>query len=235
MNIWRKTYVSELGRIVTGKTPKTSVRKNYGGIIPFLTPSDDMESKYVNQTIKTISDIGIKEVRNCLLPPNSVCVSCIGSNLGKVVITKDIAVTNQQINSIVVDQEMFDVDFVYYSMMILGKELNYISKTSTAVPIINKTTFSNCTISCPPLPLQKTIGKVLASLDDKIELNRQINQNLPRRRGGRFALPRAREITAPIGRFAYENRLPSKSCNQVIYATTSHSKLHYDNSLKLAV
>ena len=33
-----------------------------------------------------------------------------------------------------------------------------------------------------------------------------INQNLPRRRGGRTALPRGNEISAPVGRFAYTNR-----------------------------
>ena len=39
---WREVKVSEIGKIVTGKTPKTAISENYGGNIPFLTPSDDM-------------------------------------------------------------------------------------------------------------------------------------------------------------------------------------------------
>ena len=120
------------------------------------------------------------EVKNCLLPQNSVCVSCIGSDLGKVVITTEPTVTNQQINSIIVDQGKFDVSFVYYAMSILGKQLNYISKTSTAVPIVNKTAFSSYSIFCPELERQKEIAAILSSLDDKIELNNKINENLER-------------------------------------------------------
>ena len=175
---WKKVKVDKLGIIKTGKTPKTNKKENYGGNIPFLTPTDNMEAKRVAKTIKTLSNIGLEEVKNCLIPQNSICVSCIGSDLGKVVITSEPTVTNQQINSIVIDNKICNVDFVYYSMLQLGKILNYHSKTSTAVPIINKTQFSNYEIKLPPLETQEKIAKVLSSLDDKIELNNKINQNL---------------------------------------------------------
>lgn len=178
MEEWKKVKVSNLGHIVTGKTPKTSDMGNYGGNIPFLTPSDDMSVKYVRSTNKTLTEKGLNEVRNCLLPPNAVCVSCIGSDLGKVVMTSKPTVTNQQINSIIVDNDCFDSDFIYYSMGILGKELNYISKTSTAVPIVNKSTFSSYVILCPTLETQKRIASILNRIDDKIEINRRINDNL---------------------------------------------------------
>lgn len=177
---WMQVRVGELGKIVTGKTPRTSIPENYGGKIPFLTPSDNMLTKYVTATKKSLTKKGVMEVRNCLLPINSVCVSCIGSDLGKVVITTEPTATNQQINSIIVNQEKYDVSFVYYAMLILGKQLNYISKTSTAVPIVNKTSFSSYTICCPSLKQQRDIAAVLSSLDDKIELNNKINENLER-------------------------------------------------------
>ena len=175
---WKRIKVSELGRIVTGKTPKTSRSENYGGKIPFLTPSDDMEVKYVTKTGKTITELGLSEVKNCLLPANAVCVSCIGSDLGKVVITTQPTVTNQQINSIIVDTTKYDVSFVYYAMRILGKELNFISKTSTAVPIVNKTSFSNYEIDCPDLDTQRMIATILSAIDARIDNNTRINDNL---------------------------------------------------------
>ena len=178
MTTWQSVKVAELGKVVTGKTPKTAIPENYGGDIPFLTPSDDMSVKYVNATAKTLSEKGVAEVKNALLPPDSVCVSCIGSDLGKVVITTENTVTNQQINSIIVDKEHFDVSFIYYAMLILGKKLNFISKTSTAVPIVNKSSFSSYEIMCPSLEQQKTIAAILSSLDSKIESNREITDNL---------------------------------------------------------
>lgn len=178
MGEWKNVRVGELGKIITGKTPKTSISDNYGGRIPFLTPSDNMSVKYVGKTSKTLTEKGLLEVKNAILPENSVCVSCIGSDLGKAVVTTCPTVTNQQINSIIVDEKSFDVSFVYYAMQILGKKMNFISKTSTAVPIVNKSSFSSYEIKCPPREDQKRIAAVLSALDSKIECNKKINDNL---------------------------------------------------------
>ena len=178
MGEWKNVRVGELGKIITGKTPKTSISDNYGGRIPFLTPSDNMSVKYVGKTSKTLTEKGLLEVKNAILPENSVCVSCIGSDLGKAVITTCPTVTNQQINSIIVDEKSFDVSFVYYAMQILGKKMNFISKTSTAVPLVNKSSFSSYEIKCPPREDQKRIAAVLSALDSKIECNKKINDNL---------------------------------------------------------
>ena len=177
MEEWKEYRLGEIGKIITGKTPRTAIKGNYGGTIPFLTPSDDMACKFVSHTNKTLTPLGLAEVKNCLLPENSICVSCIGSDLGKVVKTQEPSVTNQQINSII-PYKAFDADFVYYLMCIVGKDLNFISKTSTAVPIVNKSTFSNYKVRIPQIGVQKAIGNILSSLDDKIELNRKINSNL---------------------------------------------------------
>ena len=169
-----KIHISDLGTVVTGKTPRTNIPDNYNGEIPFLTPSDDLTGKYVLCTAKTLSLKGLAEVKNCLLPPLSICVSCIGSDLGKVVMTTEDTVTNQQFNSIIPNGE-HDAHFIYYLMTYAGKELNFLSKTSTAVPIINKTTFSNYEVQVPNFVVQKRIAELLSSLDDKIECNRRIN------------------------------------------------------------
>lgn len=172
----KKIHISDIGKVVTGKTPRTSIVENYGGNIPFLTPSDDLSYKSVPKTSKTLTEQGLNEVKNCLLPPHSVCVSCIGSDLGKVVMTLEPTITNQQFNSIIPNRQ-FNADFVYYLMTLVGKELNYLSKTSTAVPIINKSSFSNYEVEVPDLKKQEKIASILSSLDDKIELNRRINGN----------------------------------------------------------
>ncbi|QIH23412.1 restriction endonuclease subunit S [Lactobacillus iners] len=184
---WEKVKVGDIGKVITGKTPKTSNSEYYGGNIPFLTPSDDMSVKYVRKTNKYITEIGRLSIKNATLPANAICVSCIGSDLGKVVITTQKTVTNQQINSIVVDTDKFDIDFVYYSMLELGKILNFHSKTSTAVPIVNKSSFSQYEIDCPKLNTQKKIGAILSSIDNKIEENNQINKNLEEQAQSIFA------------------------------------------------
>lgn len=175
---WKIIKVGDIGQVITGKTPKTSNSSYYGGNIPFLTPSDDMSVKYVRETKKYITEKGRLTVKNATLPANAVCVSCIGSDLGKVVITTEETVTNQQINSIIVDENKYDVDYIYYAMLELGRILNFHSKTSTAVPIVNKSSFLQYELICPPLNVQKRIGSILSSIDSKIEENEHINNNL---------------------------------------------------------
>ena len=176
---FKKIHISDIGKIVTGKTPRTSVAENYDGDIHFLTPSDDLSHKSAPTTAKTLTEQGLNEVINCLLPSGSICVSCIGSDLGKVVMTTEPTVTNQQFNSIIPNKN-FNADFVYYLMTLVGRELNYLSKNSTAVPIINKSSFSNYEIEVPDLESQDRIASILSSIDSKIELNNRINHNLER-------------------------------------------------------
>ena len=175
---WKKVKVGQLGRIVTGKTPKTSDSENYGGKIPFLTPTDDMLSKFILVTERTLTEQGVDSVRNQLLPAGAIAVSCIGSQLGKVTITTQPTVTNQQINSIIVDESNFDNNFVYYAMKILGEELRYVAGVSTAVPIVNKSSFSQYEVLAPDIEEQRKISSVLSALDDKIAINKAINKNL---------------------------------------------------------
>lgn len=173
---WSEITIGDLGKIVTGKTPKTSIEDNYGGKILFLTPSDNMDVKYVYETNKTLTEQGLNEVKNCLIPKNSICVSCIGT-VGNVVLTSEDTVTNQQINSIIVNDN-FDYNFVYYLMVLIGKRLHFLSQTSTVVPIINKSSFSKELINVPPLDTQKKISSILSNIDDKIENLQNINKNL---------------------------------------------------------
>lgn len=174
---WNSYKIEELGRIVTGKTPSTQNPDNFGDKYPFITPRDMSGQKRIGRTERYLSEEGKKAVKNCLLPANSICVSCIGSDMGKVVMTSEYSVTNQQLNSVVCD-DSFDPDFVYYSLVNISAELKNAGHHSTAVPILNKTDFSGFEIEAPDLPTQRRIAAILSALDEKVELNRQTNQTL---------------------------------------------------------
>ena len=177
MSEWKEYRLGDVGKIVTGKTPKTAITDNYGGNIPFLSPSDNMELKYVPITARHLTEKGLAEVKSCLIPENSVCVSCIGSDMGKSVITVRPIVTNQQINSIIPSSN-FDTNFLYYILQNKKREIKFLGMNGTAVPILNKSAFSNLTILAPELDEQRSIASILSSLDSKIENNRKICANL---------------------------------------------------------
>lgn len=177
-NEWKTFRLGDVGKIITGKTPPTKDEENFGIDYPFITPVDMIGQKYIYQTVRNLSEIGRIVLKNNLLPPNTICISCIGSDLGKVVKTSKASFTNQQINSIICN-EKFDCDFVYYALCNITPLIRSIGHNSTAVPIINKTDFSNFEIDTPiRIDVQNKIGSILSSLDEKIENNLQTNQTL---------------------------------------------------------
>lgn len=92
--------------------------------------------------------------------------------MGKAIITSEPSVTNQQINSIIVDNE-YDYMFVYYLMRTLEEKIKSLGKNATAVPILNKTKFSNIEVLVPDIETQVSIARILSAYDDLIENNRK--------------------------------------------------------------
>ena len=174
---WKDLTLGDLGRVVTGKTPLTSVEGNFGGRIPFVTPSDMDGRKTISTTTRFLTQAGAASVKGSVIPAGAIMVSCIGSDMGKVVVAGCECVTNQQINSIVVD-DRFSSEFVYYSLSTRKDEIRHQAAGGSAVPILNKGDFSRMEIALPPLAEQKAIAAVLGALDDKIELNRRMNATL---------------------------------------------------------
>jgi len=173
---WRVKRLDQLGRIVTGKTPPSTIVDAFGGLIPFVTPSDMDGTRIISTTTRSLSVSGQTAVKNASIPTNAVMVSCIGSDMGKAAIAGIDCVTNQQINSIIVDTDDSPI-FVYYNLSTRKAEIRG-SASGSAQPILNKSAFGRLEIELPPLPEQRAIAHILGTLDDKIELNRRRNQTL---------------------------------------------------------
>lgn len=178
MSEWKTYKLGDVGRIVTGKTPSTKDPENFGSEYPFITPRDMNTQKFIRGTERYLSEKAKLQLKNNILPEKTICVSCIGSDLGKVVMTSEESFTNQQLNSIICSKK-FDPDFIYYTCLILSNKIRSIGKSSTAVPIVNKSQFSDFEFEAPEnIKEQRQIAAILSSLDDKIELNLQMNQTL---------------------------------------------------------
>jgi len=173
---WRKSTLDQLGRIVTGKTPATAEPENYGGNIPFVSPSDMQGQRIIDEVARYLSDLGATKVKNSIIPEWAVVVSCIGSDMGKAAVVARRCVTNQQINSIIANAEN-DPLFIYYNLSARKDEIRG-SASGSAQPILNKAAFGRLKIDLPPLPEQRAIAATLGALDDKIELNRKMNATL---------------------------------------------------------
>ncbi|MDE0099205.1 MAG: restriction endonuclease subunit S, partial [Truepera sp.] len=68
-----------------------------------------------------------------------------------------------------------DTRWAYYQL--LTQDINGLDSGS-AIPSTRREDFYNLPVQVPPLSEQRTIAQILGTLDDKIELNRQLNETL---------------------------------------------------------
>ncbi len=169
MSAWRNVTIDDLGQIITGATPPTKKTEYYGGKYPFITPTDIETNSRIVYTQRFLSQKGYEYNRNRLLPPNAICVTCIAS-IGKICMTSAPSVTNQQINSIIVNEDEYDPYFVYYLLRTNTTTLQGIAG-GVAVPIVKKSTFTKLETYVPPLQTQRKIAAILSAYDSLIENN----------------------------------------------------------------
>ena len=172
---WEKCKLGDYGKVVTGNTPPTKDIENYeNGTYLWASPADLGTIKSITETKTMLSAKGFAKTRT--LPKGSVLVTCIGSTIGKTgMATKEMS-TNQQINSIVVNDNN-DNEFVYYAIQ--SAFPRYLSSIAVqAVPIISKSAFELLPNKKPCLQEQKRIGKFLSLLDERIATQNKIIDKL---------------------------------------------------------
>ncbi|MBB2382038.1 restriction endonuclease subunit S, partial [Escherichia coli] len=159
---WQSLQISDIGTVVTGSTPPKNDSDNYGGDISWAT-AEDFVGKYVSNTKIKLSEQGAKKAR--IVPKGSILVTCIAS-IGKNAIADENMGTNQQINSVIVRGSNSN-EFFYYQIEFNVKTLLTLAGT-TAVPIINKSSFEKVSLKFPHFEEQQKIADVLSAADAEI-------------------------------------------------------------------
>lgn len=177
---WKQGTLSDLGVVVTGKTPSSEYPEDFGKDVPFLTPGDFHPGlKYIDYTERNLSIGGAQKLASKMLYKNDVAVTCIGY-VGKVVVVPEKCITNQQINSIRVSDPNMS-DFAYYYLCSITQELENAAVGSSTLPLLNKSAFE--LIHCP-IPPQKLLNefyekiKPINSLTLSLEKENVINRTL---------------------------------------------------------
>jgi len=143
---WEKKKVTEIGKVITGKTPSTAKKEYYGGQIPFIT-IPDMHTGIYPTSSQFLSSLGANSQSGKFIPANSLMVSCIGT-AGLVCITNEECQTNQQINSLVLN-DISQLYYLYNTFLSLKEYLNNIGSNGATMTNVNKSKFESIEILIP--------------------------------------------------------------------------------------
>ncbi|MEH1916880.1 restriction endonuclease subunit S [Nostoc sp.] len=170
---WSIKQIKDIGKCVTGTTPRTNEPEYYSSFdYDFISPADLGNSKYIYNSNKKVSQKGIEVSRP--IPKNTVLCVCIGSSIGKVGLSwHKKSCTNQQINSIICNK-FNNPHFIYYLLLYYSDYWKSFATFST-VPILNKGRFEEITLpTCNDIEEQQKIARVLAMVQDAIVQQEQL-------------------------------------------------------------
>ncbi len=183
---WKTIKLREIcTNIYSGGTPRTSIKKYYEeGAIPWLN-TKEINFCRIHYTKQKITKAGLDNSSAKWVPANAIIIAMYGATAGKVAISKIPLTTNQACCNLIVDGGIADYSFVYYSIVFRYGILAGLANGG-AQQNLNAGIIKDFNISLPPLHEQKRISGILGSLDDKIELNRKMNENLEQQAAALF-------------------------------------------------
>lgn len=175
----RRTLQQLSKSITSGITPfRGNADFWLNGRIPWLK-TEQLGERNIYDTNEKITEAAISKTSIRLNPVNTISIAMYGEGRtrGKVSILRKEMTTNQACCNVVLDQNLADTDYIYYFLK--NQYQNLRSLSSGVRKNLNSGDIKGFTISLPEtLTQQKRIARILAVLDDKIELNNQINKEL---------------------------------------------------------
>ena len=172
-----KYKLSEIMDIIGGGTPKTSKPEYWNGDIPWLSVKDfNNDYRYVYETEKTITQAGLDNSSTKLLKRNDLIISARGT-VGEMAMVPYPMAFNQSCYGLRAKEGLVDEEYLYYlikhNVVVLKKNTH-----GSVFDTITRDTFDDIEVELPSLVEQKIVASVLRDLDDKIEVNKEINNNL---------------------------------------------------------
>ena len=183
---WTIKRLGDYGRVETGKTPSMEITDYYGDNYLFIKTPDMHGNVFVIDTDEKLSAQGHQSQPKKLLPVNSIMVTCIGTG-GIVAINAAPGHTNQQINSIILD-DLTHLEWLFFVCKSMRTTVEMFGATGSTMTNLSKGKFTKLKIIEPSFDLISKYHIIVAPVFNKIKNLMMCNQNLLRQRD--LLLPR---------------------------------------------
>ena len=171
---WKTKSINDLAVVIGGGTPDTTVKLYWDGEIQWFTPSEVGKNKYVDLSVRTITEEGLNNSSAKLLPRNTILLSS-RATIGECSLSLRECATNQGFQSLV--SKKCNVDFLYYLIQTKKKDLIRKSCGSTFLEI-SANEVRKIQVSVPSEVEQQNIAGLLSLLDERITTQNKIIEDL---------------------------------------------------------
>ena len=174
---WREIKLGEEFKTSSGATPLSTKREYYeGGTISWIN-SGELDSPFIYKAANFITQKGFDNSSTTIYPQDTILVAMYGATAGKASLLKMEACTNQAICAILPNKD-YSPEFIKYNLDTLYDHLVGLSSGS-ARDNLSQAGIKELKLIVPQTKReQESLVTILSLIDKKIELNRQINDNL---------------------------------------------------------
>jgi len=174
---WKWTLLTEVARLESGHTPSRKRPEYWGGDIPWIGIRDATgnHGRVVWDTRERTNQLGIENSSARLLPAQTVCLSRTASVGYVVMMGREMATSQDFVNWVC--SPRIDPHYLKY-VLIAERDSMHRFASGTTHQTIYFPEVKAFHVALPPRELQGRITSVLCSLDDKIELNCEMNRTL---------------------------------------------------------
>ena len=171
---WETKPINDLAVVIGGGTPDTTVKSYWDGEIQWFTPSEIGKTKYVDSSLRTITEDGLNNSSAKRLPPNTILLSS-RATIGECSLSLRECATNQGFQSLV--SKKCNVDFLYYLIQTKKNDLIRKSCGSTFLEI-SANEVRKIQVSIPSDVEQQKIAGLLSLIDERITTQNKIIEDL---------------------------------------------------------
>lgn len=176
---WESVPLRACAKWYSGGTPRKSNAAFWGGTIPWIS-AKSLNRFYIEESDTCVTQLGAMNGTR-LVPPNSVLFIVRGMSLKtefRMGITKRAVTFNQDLKALVAEEGIEPLYLAYALRAATPQILDLVDEAGHGTGRLQTDLLEGLEIPMPPLDEQRRIAAVLGAHDDKIELNRKMNQTL---------------------------------------------------------
>ena len=179
---WEVVYLKDVtSKIGSGATPRGGAKVYQSHGISLIRSQNVHDHKFLKEGLAYIDEEKADKLNNVIVEPGDILLNITGDSIARCCVVPNWVLPARVNQHVAILRPTQNLDSIYlqkYLCLSIVKNYMLGHDAGGTRKALTKGNIERFLIPLPPLPEQKAIARILGSLDDKIELNQQMNRTL---------------------------------------------------------